>query len=162
VLASMDILGLGLERRTRIAGGVFLGVLALSLLLFFLVGNGKVTRVLFYPRQGSGELVSEQRDLPVHHDLEEDIRALVEEEILGPVSHDAALLFPRDVEVRSVLVRGRTLTIDFSGQLALAGDKFNLRGAEAISALRRSITFNFPRIAELAVTIEGQSPHFGP
>jgi hypothetical protein len=162
VLASMDIPGFGLARRTKIAGGLFLGVLAVSLLLYFLVGNAKVTRVLFYPHQGSKELVSESRDLPAHHDLEEDIRALVEEEILGPVSHDAALLFPRDVEVQSILVRGRTLFIDFSGQLALAGDRLNLRGAEAISALRRAITFNFPRIAELTVTIEGQVPRFGP
>jgi hypothetical protein len=149
-----------LGRRALVAGGAFLTVLVLSLLLFFLTGDRMITRVLFFPLGGVGTLVTEERYLPNHHNLEEDLRELVEGEIMGPVRHDATLLMPRDVTVRSLFVRNRILYLDLSAELVLAGPEYPLRGVDVFPALRRSISFNFPRVREAFITIDGQDPCF--
>lgn len=147
-------------RPAAVAGFSLFGVLALSLLVFFIWGNGRVKRVLFFPLEISGRLVSEERMLANHHNLEADLRELVDEEILGPERHDAALLIPRELTVRSLFVRSRVLYLDLSADFVTAGPDYPLRGKEALDAMRRSINFNFPRVREVAVTIDGQEPRF--
>jgi hypothetical protein len=150
-----------LGRGAAIAGASLLGVLALSLLVFLIAGNGRVKRVLFFPLDGSGRLVAEERFLTNRHELEGDMRELVEEEILGPVRHDAGLLMPRDVTVRSIFVRSRVVYLDLSADFLRAGPEYPVHGREALSALEKAIGFNFPGVREVFITIGGQSPRFG-
>jgi hypothetical protein len=53
-----------LGRRQLAAGAVFLAVLSFSLAIFFLAGDRRAKRVLFFPAEKAVGLVAEQRFLP--------------------------------------------------------------------------------------------------
>ncbi len=149
-----------LNRRQSAVALVFLGALAVSLALAFTVGNTRSRRVLFFPAEGSGRLVAEERSLPNHHDLEGNLRELVDGEILGPAGRGAALLFPRDVTVRSLFVRARVLYLDLSPEIVLAGPEQPLRGEQALAVLEKSVRFNFPHLRSVVFTVDSQAPRF--
>ncbi len=144
--------------RAAIAGAVFLGAAALSLLLFLLLGNGKVSRVLFFPDHLGTRLVAEQRAVPRHRSFEEGVREVVDGALLGPMRPDLARLFPRGVSVQGLVVREGTLFLDLSPAAALPDPETPLEGAAALEGLARSLRVNFPRLRELSVTIDGQVP----
>lgn len=152
------ILRARLQGRAAILGGALLGACALSVLLFLLLGNGKVSRVLFFPDVRGGRLVAEQRSLPRQRGLEGEVRELVEGVLLGPMRHDLARLFPRGVTVQSLIVQNRVLYLDLSPGAALPDPEAPLDAAAALGALARSIRANFPRVRELSVSIDGQVP----
>ena len=154
------ILRLRLRGRPLVIGAAFLGVLVLSLVLFLLEGNGKVVRVLFFPAQAGRGMVAEERLLPRHRILEQDVSELAEGLLLGPTRHDALRIFPRGGSVLSSFVRGRTLYIDLSPRLLVEDPEVPLKGEDALSALARSIKFNFPRVRQIVFFIDGQTPHF--
>jgi hypothetical protein len=159
VLSRLDfILQARLRGRPAIVGAALLGACALSVLLFLLLGNGKVSRVLFFPDSRGARLVAEQRSLPRHHGLEEEVRELVDGVLLGPMRHDLARLFPRGVTVQTLVVRNRVLYLDLSPAAALPDPEVPLAGEPALNALARSIHANFPRLRELALSIDGQVP----
>lgn len=149
-----------LRGRPLILGAALLGVLLFSLLLFFLAGNGKVARVLFFPAQTGRGMVSEERLLPRHRILEQDVTELAEGVLLGPTRHDALRIFPRGGSVFSSLVHGRTLYIDLSPRVLVEDPEVPLKGEDALTALARSIRFNFPRLRQIVFFIDGQLPHF--
>ena len=154
------ILRARLRGRSLGLGVAFLGVLVFSLLLFLLAGNGKVMRVLYFPVQTGGGMVAEERLLPRHHSLDQDVAELTEGVLLGPTRHDALRIFPRGASVLSSLVQGRTLYIDLSSRLLLPDPEVPLKGQDALAALARSIRFNFPRLRQIVFFIDGQSPRF--
>ncbi len=153
------ILQARLKGRPAIFGGAFLGVLVLSILLFFLMGNAKVSRVLFFPVSHGTRLAAEQRLLPRSRSLESDVRELVDGVLLGPMRHDLARVFPRGVMVRALVVRNRALYVDLTALAAIPDPEAPLAGAAAAEALARSVRANFPRLRETIVSIDGQAPH---
>jgi spore germination protein GerM len=162
VLVSLDFLSrIHLGRRALIAGSALVAVLLVSLFFFFLVGYKREKRVLFFPREGSAALAAEERFLPNHRDLEVDLRKLIEEVILGPAGHDEVRLIPREVTVRSLSVQNHVLYLDLSADIVTAGHEYPLHGDEALEALKKTILFNFPKVREVAVTVDGQVPRFG-
>jgi hypothetical protein len=161
VLDRLDfILRVRMRGRPLILGAAFLGVLVFSLFFFLLAGNGKVVRVLFFPAQAGRGLVAEERLLPRHRILEQDVTELAEGVLLGPTRHDALRIFPRGGSVLSSLVHGRTLYIDLSPRLLVEDPEVPLKGEDALTALARSIRFNFPRLRQIVFFIDGQTPHF--
>jgi hypothetical protein len=94
--------------------------------------------------------------------VEGDLEELVNGVILGPVSHDSARLLPRDTTVRALFLRGRVMYLDLSAEAVLTGnDDYPLRGEAALEALRKTIRFNFPRVREVFLLVDGQIPRFG-
>jgi hypothetical protein len=161
VLDRLDFLfRIRLGRRQQIAGLVLIGVLAISLALTLTVGTARLKRVLFFPADGLGRLVAEERFLPNHRGLERNIRELVDGEILGPTRHDAGLLMPREVTVRTLFVRSRVLYLDLSEELVLPGPDVLLQGAGALKVMEKAILFNFPRVRQVVFTVGGQAPRF--
>jgi hypothetical protein len=138
----------------------FLGTLALSLLLFLLVGNGSTSRILFFPVQKGRRLVAEQRFLPRRGGFEKDVVELVEEVLLGPTRHGAERLFPHGGRVVAAMMGGRTLYLDLSPSILDADTEIPITGREALDALARSIRFNFPRVRQVVFLIDGQHPRF--
>ena len=158
VLSRFDfILQARLKGRPAMAGGAFAGALLLSVLLFLLLGNGKVARVLFFPAGHGTRLAAEQRLLPRHHSLDDDVRELVEGVVLGPMRHDLARVFPRGSAVRAIVVRSRTLYVELNPLAALPDPETPLTGAASAEALARSVRANFPRLREVVVFIDGQA-----
>ncbi|HEY9592885.1 MAG TPA: GerMN domain-containing protein [Spirochaetia bacterium] len=149
-----------LRGKPAVLGLVILGVLALSLLLFFLTGNSRVSRILYFPTQSGHRLVAEQRFVPRHRGIENDVTELAEGVLLGPTRHDAVRLFPRGGRVISAMVNGRTLYLDLSSQLLVDDPEAPLKGADALSALARTIRLNFPGLKQIVFLIDGQQPRF--
>jgi hypothetical protein len=154
------ILRARLRRAPAIVGLSFLGVLVLSVSLFLLLGNGKVTRVLFFPALIGRRTVAEERSLPRHRRLEENASELAEAVLLGPMRNDATRMFPRGCTVISSLMHGRTLYLDLSPEILLEDPDVPLAAQDALALLARSLRFNFPRIREVVFYIDGQVPRF--
>jgi hypothetical protein len=157
---------LGIISRVRekgapaVLGLAFVGVLALSLLLYLALGNGATSRILFFPVQKGRRLVAEQRYLPRKGGIEKDIVELVEGVLLGPTRHDAQRLFPHGGRVTAAMLGGRTLYLDLTPAILADDPEITLRGREALDALARTIRFNFPRVREVVFLVDGQSPRF--
>jgi hypothetical protein len=161
VLERLDfLLSMRLRGKPATIGAVFLGVLVLSLLFFLLLGNGKTSRVLFFPGVTGRRLVAEERLIPRQPTREAEISQTAEEVLLGPARNDALRLFPRGARVISTFVEGRTIVMDLSPLVLLADPEVPLRGQEALAVLERSLRYNFPHLREVDFFIDGQPPRF--
>ncbi len=143
-----------------ILGAVLVATLAVSLLLFFVLGNARASRVLFFPGPGQGRLVAEERLLPRHGSLEANVEETAEAVLLGPARSDAQRLFPRGGRVVSVFLIGRTIVLDLSPQILADDPELPVRGRAALDALERTVRFNFPRLREVDLYVDGQRPRF--
>jgi len=141
-------------------GAALIGTLAVSLLLFFLFGNSRVARILYFPSQPPGRILAEMRFVPRHQTVEENVQETADNVLLGPTRHDALRLFPRGAMVTAVMVSGRTLYLDLTPQILVDDPEVPLKGPEALAALTRSLKLNFPRFAEVVFFIDGQAPIF--
>ena len=139
-------------------GAAFFGTLGVSLLLFFLFGNSRVGRILYFPAPPIGRVVAELRFVPRHLTVEENVEEAADNVLLGPTRHDALRLFARGATVTAVMVSGRTLYLDLTPQILLDDPEVPLKGQDALAALTRSLRTNFPRFTEVIYFIDGQAP----
>jgi len=140
------------------AGGVLVGVFALSLAVFLLDPGVRSERVLFFPLAGSHRITSELRAVPRHRDPERAALELVDAALLGPRRPESERLFPQGTTTRSLLLRRRVLYVDLSEQAAMASPGAPLALADAIGVLKRTIRFNLRGIREIVVYVDGQVP----
>lgn len=154
------LLRMRLRGTPAVIGAVFIGTLGVSLLLFFLFGNSRVGRILYFPAPPSGRFVAELRLVPRHPSVEEDVKETADNVLLGPTRHGALRLFARGATVTAVMVSGRTLYLDLAPQVLADDPEVPLKGPDALSALTRSIRTNFPRFTEVIYFIDGQAPRF--
>ncbi len=152
------ILDMRLRGRPAIVGYVILGVLLVSLVTFLLVGNRRVERILYFPREHGHGFLAEPRFLTRHRGAEDNIAELVSSVLLGPSRHDAARLFARGATVRAAMLRGHTLYLDLTARVLEVDPEVPLSGSEAFEALDKSILLNFPRVHEIVLYIDGQLP----
>ena len=75
---------------------------------------GVVRRTFVYYSVLEGATMVEDRMFHASDSKEVNIRRYIEEVLLGPVSPDAALLFPRDTRLLSVIYRDGSVYADFS------------------------------------------------
>jgi hypothetical protein len=141
-------------------GAAFIGTLVVSLLLFFVFGNSRVARILFFPSLPLGRIVAEMRYVPRHQTIEENVEETADNVLLGPTRHDALRLFPRGATVTAVMASGRTLYLDLTPQILADDPEVPLKAPEALAALTRSLKLNFPRFTEIVFLIDGQAPRF--
>ena len=142
-------------------GAAFIGVLVLSLLFFFLFGNSKVGRILYFPSTPpSSRVVAEMRFVPRHPTIEQNVEEAADNVLLGPTRHDAVRLFARGATVTAVMVSGKTLYLDLTPQVLLDDPEVPLKGIDALAGLTRSLRMNFPRFTEVIYLIDGQVPSF--
>jgi len=142
------------------AAGLLLASLLISLLLYLLPGRSK--RVLLFPIGQDRRLAGETRFLPRKKGLEENIRLLVEEIVLGPATPNYQRVVPQDLTVQNVILVQNTLYISFSKEMLFAAAELNQTVDEMIQAVGNSVLYNFPRVKDLYVFIEGQLPGEGP
>ncbi len=154
------ILSMRLRGKAAIAGYVILGALLVSVLAFLIAGNGRVERVLYFPRDHGTGLVAEPRFLTRQRGLEGNITELVNSTLLGPSRPDAARLFPRGATVRAAMLRGHTLYLDLTSRVLDTDPEVPLAVPNAVDVLGKSIRLNFPRVREIDLYIDGQIPRF--
>ncbi len=154
------LLDMRLRGRAAVVGMILLGTLVLSLPVFLIAGNGRVERILYFPREHGPGLIAEPRFLTRHRSTEDNIAELVEGLLLGPSLHSAARLFPRGGSVRAAMLRGHTLYLDLNSRVLAQQPDVPLSASDAVDILRRSIRFNFPRVHEIVLYLDGQVPAF--
>jgi len=151
-------LNLGWSRKSTVFGSAFLFVLALSLVLFLSVADNKQELVLFFPNDSNHQLTGEMRVVPKKGNIEGNIRELVNGLILGPekLRHDRALA--KDTSIRSLMVRGNHLYLDFSPDILFPEGDTSTGFSESLDAVRKSVKFNFPDIKKITITVNGELP----
>ena len=154
------LLRMRLHGAARGVGIAFASVLGVSLLCFFLWGNGRVARILYFPASAGRGQVAEMRYVTRHPGLEASVQEMVNSVLLGPTNPDAERLFARGAVVSAVMVSGRTLYLDLTPQVLMDDPETHRRGQEAFDILTRSLRRNFPRFADVVYLIDGQVPHF--
>lgn len=146
-----------IKKTSIIAAAGLVFVLALSLILFFVQSYPRVGRVFFFPRVGSGApMVGERHLVPRHRAGEKNVEEYVGEWLLGPLDLDNSRLFPQGTRLRSVLLRGETLYLDFSLELLLKQETVSLPFREILAETAGGIGFNFPWVKNFVFFIEGE------
>ncbi len=134
--------------------------LLLNLGLFF-TGRGQSRRVLFFPLDSGNGQNGEIRNMRLEKGMEKELKAFVEELLLGPVSLEMNPVAPPGTRLESILYRDGQAYLDFSRELALNNGQFQLDCQKSMELIRENLLFNFPRIQNLVITVDGQLPYSG-
>lgn len=136
-------------------GGVIVLLLAVSILLFLLVGNKFTRRAVFFPNERSLELQGELRRVPRRKDREENIYLLMRELLLGPSDISHARLTPRAAEINTVMFRGESLYLDFSPDVLFEDKQRPIPFDLVLIGIKQTVTFNFPAIQDIRISVDG-------
>ncbi len=148
-------------------GFLLLVVLFLSLGFFLLGGNRMVQRTFFFPevkaphREFEVTVSGEERVIPRQGKVLENIRLLVEEVILGPLSHTHTRLISAETKVYSLVLDQSVLYLNLSGDMLELDPQVALPVEVQIQALGNTVLFNFPFLKKIFIFVEGQIPDFG-
>jgi spore germination protein GerM len=147
-----------INRASLAWAGCFFGILLLSVLLFVFLADNKHQVVLFCPNDANHRLTGETRIVPRSATMEDNIETVVNSMILGPqaLRHDRDV--PRSTEIRSLLLRGSDVYLDFSPDILFPEQETSLGFSESLDAIRKTIKFNFPEVDRIIVTVNGEEP----
>jgi hypothetical protein len=136
----------------------YLVVLGMAALIEFSVAGLVRRTFVFYAVKDETPLV-EDRMLVRGSSREVDIIRYVEELLLGPVSLNAAPLFPRETALKALLYREGVVYVDLSPYAALpsleGGDVFR-----SLAAFDQGIRRNFPFVKDVRLFIDGNELAF--
>lgn len=139
-------------------GGILLVFFLVSLFLFIFLEGDTVERVLFFPHDISGELLGERRTMPKQETTEEDVELYLRELLLGPSAFVHRNLFPENTDLNAVILRDKSLFIDFGEKIIFAQEYINKNFDWVVDAVKKAVRFNFPSIDTIIITINGQQP----
>jgi hypothetical protein len=149
-----------LEIRTRnliIWAGVFVAAFLISLIIF-LARPGRTDQfVLFFPSETTDEWIGEARNIHHTREIEKSIQALLQELALGPITLRLEPALPKGTGVRSVLLRERTVYLNFTAHLAVLEAGFQISFDAMLAGVRKSVLYNFPTIDEVVIYVDGAS-----
>jgi hypothetical protein len=146
------------QKKKTLAAGAFLAVFLIALTAYLIGGRERMHCVIFFPETAAEELSGEPRSIYRQDTLSANIQALVNEMVLGPMDIRHANMFPRTTRVRSVFVRDGAAYIDFSEEVIFLGSENKTSFEELMSAVNRTVLFNFHTISRIVITIGGQEP----
>lgn len=122
---------------------------------------GLVRRTFVFYSALEGETIVEDRMFHSSLSRETDIRRYVEEVLLGPVSPEAAPLFPRQTKLVSLIYRESVVYADFSGNSALPESFPSENGVFlGFLTLYEGIIRNFPYVKNVKLFIGGNEIFF--
>jgi hypothetical protein len=136
---------------------LFLLILAVSAVLFTVTGDWR-RRVLFFPGMDTVRLSGESRFLPRSGELDEGIRLLAEEAVLGPADPTLRRYLPKELEIQSVVVRHGVAYVSVSHHLLEGTESYRGTVEDALQALANTILYNFHRLRRLYLLVDGQLP----
>lgn len=109
--------------------------------------------VLFFVADGS-RLVREARELESCSDMNECVRDLLDELLSGPMG-DLDIAIPENTAVNGLLLEGDMAVIDLNRSFATDLPSGSSAEMMAVYSLVDTICVNFPQIARVKLTIEG-------
>ncbi len=125
-----------------------------SLIIYIMRTDLMVTHLLYFPV--GDELMAELHHIPKNNDREALVKDFIEELILGPIDIDYDLLFPRETELRTVMMRKNTLYIDFDASLFTLHDVLGASLKRTFEIFVHNIQRNFPFVHRVIVMIDGE------
>lgn len=132
--------------------------LIISILSLLLFPQPQSRRVLFFPNGVTGELGGEEHLLPRRSDREDAIELFLEELILGPNTLGSVSLIPESTEIRLLILRERSLYVDFSPAILDVEEKTRTSFDDALDMTRYNLEYNFPFLRSVTMTVAGQVP----
>lgn len=126
-----------------------------SLVLWSLADHGE-SFALFFPESNDRGIKAERRILPQRSVLETRAELVASENLLGPFDPSLKPAFPPGVRVNSVLFRKGQLYLDLSEDAALA-EPVSLK--LGLAALERTLSYAFPTVRKVVLTIGGFEPY---
>ncbi len=116
-------------------------------------------RTLFFVEPVSKAVVMEHRLIAEKNDLELNVELLLKDELLGPALLVRDSVFPAGTKLNHVLLRDGTLYADLSIEAMFPSAHSGLNFRDSIQILEKTITFNFPQIGDIVITIDGSVPN---
>ncbi|MCK5201124.1 MAG: GerMN domain-containing protein [Spirochaetales bacterium] len=146
---------LKLERKPLILISSLALVFVISISVYFF-NNNLVVRVLFFP--GISSFSGEMRRIPKQDRVEDDVELLIRELILGPYHIDHLRAVPENTKLKNLLIRDKSLLyVDFSADLIVYDDDFNIAAERMAMLIRQNIIYNFPFLDEITLLVDGQT-----
>jgi hypothetical protein len=145
-----------LQKKTRWRFACLCVLVILAFADFLLLGL--VRRTFVFYSIGNHEPVAEDRMVAKTGSRENDIRRYVEEALLGPVSLDSALLFPRGTRLASLLYRDGVVYANLSEAAALSVPDGPGVFA-ALSVLCGGVKRNFSYVEDVRLFIAGHEAY---
>jgi hypothetical protein len=146
--------------------GLFKQIRRLAYLVILLVfafidlsRSGMVRRTFEFFAYDGGRPIVEERMFHKTSSQESDIKAFIEELILGPVSVNLAPLVVKGSTLRSFMYRGSTVYADFSGDAALPVPRGQPAAANFL-AINSGIRRNFRYVSDVKLFINGNEVFF--
>ena len=118
-----------------------------------------IERTLFFVEPVSKAVVMEHRLIAEKQDLELNVELLIKDELLGPALLVRDSVFPSGTRLNHVLFRDGVLYADLSLDAMFPSAHSGLNFADSIQILKNTISFNFPEIKNIVVTIDGSIPN---
>jgi hypothetical protein len=149
----------GKRKNRRLIYLVLLGLFALAEFRYF----GLTRRTFVFYSGMDGKTVVEDRMLRRSPSRETDIRRYVDEALLGPVSPDSALLFPRETRLGAFMLREAVVYADLSESAALPLPDGKDAGNDvfrSLLTLNEGIRRNFPYVRDVRLFIGGNEVFF--
>ena len=116
-------------------------------------------RTLFFVEPVSKAVVMEHRLIAEKNDLELNVERLIKDELLGPALLVRDSVFPAGTKLNHLLLRDGTLYADLSIEAMFPSAHSGLNFKDSIQILEKTITFNFPQIGDIVITIDGSVPN---
>ena len=155
----------GLRARTyAIIGLAIIALIFVSLISWAIWPPERVWRTLYFPGVINAEVDPERRPLPRGGGRVHQVRLLLDDALLGPVSIDRAPLFPEGSSVNTVMLYRGQLLVDLNRQVLSDSDATVLSLREAAAVLVQMVVQNFPGYRDVILSIEGRQvgePYFG-
>lgn len=129
-----------------------------SVIWFFNAENRFTDRSLFFVEPVSRAVVMEHRLIAEKHDTEKNIELLVKDALLGSSLLVRDNIFPERTRLNQLLYRNDIVYADLSIEAVLSATHTGLSFEESTDILRRTISFNFPSVKGICITVNGNLP----
>ncbi|MDC7235564.1 MAG: GerMN domain-containing protein [Spirochaetales bacterium] len=133
-------------------------VILITVTVLFNYEKGRNSYILFFPLDTMNGSNAEMRDVYRSSDKDRRLEIFINELILGPVSLKMNSFIPSGTKIRSFIWNDDVLYLDMNKEFIRDTASIPLDYEARISILKRNIQFNFPKIREISLTVEGQVP----
>ena len=148
-----------MKRVFQISAFVALIALVVSGLCYYRWQHVYTERTLFFVEPVSKAVVLEHRLIAEKHDLELNVELLIKDELLGSALLVRDSVFPAGTRLNHVLLRDGILYADLSIEAMYPSAHSGLNFRDSIQILEKTISFNFPQIENIVITIDGSIPN---
>jgi len=135
-----------------------MAVLFITVLVMFNFEKGRTQYVLFFPLDTMKGENAEIRNIYRSSETQHKMSLFVHELMLGPEILQMNPFIPSGTKLKSLILKGNSLYLDFNKDFIKDIPVTPIGYKEKINYIRQNISFNFPHIKEIVVTVEGQIP----